>query len=117
MGAANRHGTVLMRLGGGARQGDGKPECRSAPGEAVEADGAAHQLDQVLADRGPESGSAELSVDAAVGLHESVEDPVRILARDPDAGVAHLEPQGDLLLGLFGRAGADADKAAAGELE
>jgi hypothetical protein len=60
---------------------------------AVDADDAAHELDQALGDAQAQSGAAEAPGGAAVGLHELVEDHLLAAGGDPDAGILHLDPQ------------------------
>jgi hypothetical protein len=59
----------------------------------MHADGAAHQLDDPLADRKPQAGAAIQPGGRGVGLGECVEQPLLRGRLDADAGVAHLEAQ------------------------
>src|SRR5260370_20764005 len=51
----------------------------------------ARQMEQLLADRGPESGAAVAARSGAVFLHERLEDARVVLGSHADAGVSHLE--------------------------
>jgi hypothetical protein len=65
-----------------------EPEGAALAGRALDADLAAHQQDQPLADRQPEPGAAVLAGHAVVGLLEGLEQPRLRLRLDADAGVA-----------------------------
>ena len=70
-----------------------EPEGRSAVERAVHADLAAHQPDQLPADRQPQPGAAVLAGGGGIGLAERAEDLRLGLLRDADAGVGDLEAQ------------------------
>jgi hypothetical protein len=78
------------------------------PGRTVEADRAAHRLDQALRYREPEAGAAELPAGAAFGLLEFLEDAGLQFRRDADAGVVDAKRQGAIRRPL------DRDRDAAG---
>ena len=54
----------------------------------------AHEIDQALDDREPESGAAVVARGGGVDLREGLEQPVEPVGRNPDAGVRHLDAQG-----------------------
>ena len=60
---------------------------------AADADLAAHQTYQMLADRQPEAGAAKLAGDRGIGLGERLEQPGGSFALDADAAVAYRELQ------------------------
>ena len=75
-----------------------EPESTTLSGRALQANGAAHQLDQLLTDRRPESGTTESPRRGLVGLGKAVENPALRLMRDADAGIDYFESHGD---GIF----------------
>ena len=95
--------------------GKEEEELRSFPGDAHDADLAAHRLDEPLADREPEPGAAEAARRRLVSLREGGEDRSDLVGRDADAGVAdpHANPA------RFARRHVDDDQhmAALGEFE
>src|SRR3546814_19366734 len=62
--------------------------------DAVDADGAAHQFDQLFRDGKSEPGAAEAPGDRGVGLAELVEQVADLVRGDADAGIAHLHGNG-----------------------
>ncbi len=64
--------------------------------QRLEADVAAHQLDQPAADGEAQAGAAEAAVRSAFFLGEGLEEPQLGLVADADAGVAHREVEPDL---------------------
>jgi hypothetical protein len=87
------------------------------PRRALDADLAAHQFDQPLADRQPESGAAVFSRHAVVGLLEGLEQSRLRLGVDADAGVADFEAHLHRIGGFADQAGAQGDAALPGELD
>src|SRR5262249_9096818 len=69
------------------------PEVRALAFAALEADRAAEQFGQRLGDRRAETGAAEATAVAGVGLLERLEDAALRRLRNADAGVAHRETQ------------------------
>ena len=70
------------------------------PGRALDPDSTAVHLHQLLRDGQPEPGSLVLAADAAVALLKAFEDPLHVVRRDADAGIAHADQQlGALTLG------------------
>ena len=76
-----------------ARERHGEPKRRAAPDAAVEADLAAHQLDDPARDRKAESRAAVAPPRRLIGLPERFEELVGDLGRDARPGVGHREPQ------------------------
>ena len=76
-----------IRRGRGQRDAEG----RSLPLLALDADRAAHQLDEALRDGEPEAGAAEAARRRRVHLAERGEEQVHPVGRDPDARVADCE--------------------------
>ena len=62
-----------------------EPECAALARGALDADRAAHQLDELPTDREPEPRAAETARGAAVRLREALEDLGLALRRDADA--------------------------------
>ena len=98
--AAQRFAALGVRGVDDARERDGEPERRAAPEAAVEADLAAHQLDDTARDRQPETRAAEASARRLIGLAERLEELLRDLGRDPGARVGDREAQHDAELAL-----------------
>ena len=69
------------------RQRQRKAECRPAIERGLDADLAAHLLDDTLADREAEAGAAIAAVDRGVHLQEIAEQASDPVGRDADAGV------------------------------
>ena len=84
---------------------------------ALEADVAAHEFGQRLADGEPEPGAAETARGGGVGLLEALEQPGHLLPGQADARVAHLEAQQHLVGILLLDAHHHADLAVLGELD
>jgi len=107
----------LGRGGGGGGDGgaDGEGERGAAVGFAGEGNGAAHELDDVLADGEAEAGAAVAAGGGFVDLAEGAEDFLVVFGGDADAGVAHGELEQALGGGRGGggaggqRKGAEAD--------
>ena len=70
-----------------------EPERAAAPGCALGADRAAHQLDELARDREAEAGAAVSARRRDVGLRERLEHPLERLGLDADAGVGDLDAQ------------------------
>ena len=83
---------------------------------ALHADIAPHQLRQLLADRQPQPGAAELTGGGGIGLGEALEQPADLFGRQPDAGVAHTELDQHLGVGALEGAHRNAHLPVAGEL-
>ncbi|MFO0747453.1 MAG: hypothetical protein U1F43_17580 [Myxococcota bacterium] len=64
-----------------------EPEGRAHVGSALDADLAAHELDQLAADGEPEAGAAVAPRVRAVDLREGAEEAAQVLGGDADAGV------------------------------
>src|SRR5207302_6832576 len=92
-GRRRRHAPPRTRAVGD--EPDGEPERRPAPGLARDADLPAHQPDELLADRQPEPGAAELPRRRAVALRKRLEEPRGLLGRDADARVRDLDVHDD----------------------
>ncbi len=85
---ARRGGAVHDRFR--RRPGDGRQpdrEARAFAEFALDADAAAHQVAQVLAQRQAEAGAAVLGGDLGVGLREVREQRVDLVLGDADAGI------------------------------
>ena len=63
------------------------------PDFALDADLAAHQLDQAFADDQSQTRAAELAGGGGVDLGEALEEPIEPIGRDSDAGVLHFDTQ------------------------
>src|SRR5262249_29436676 len=74
-------------------EADGEVEGRAAPRLARNADPAAHELDELLRDREPETGAAVAPRRRRVDLAERPEEPLAALGGDPDPRVADLEAE------------------------
>ena len=107
----------------GVEHADGEPGGERAPltGGALEPDRAAHHVHEAAADGEPEPGA--LAMPARIGdLLERLEHPLRLLRRDPDAGVGDFEAEHDAslvaggVIGLLVRVGTERDGAAGREL-
>ena len=88
-------------LGGGGDGGAERRDERGAPPDlALDANAAAHERGEPLADRQAEAGATVLSSRGRVDLTERLEEPLDAIGRDADAGVAHrkLKSQGRLRL-------------------
>jgi len=84
---------------------------------AVDADRAAHELDEAGADRQPEPRAAVLAARRGIDLGERLGEPLALLGRQSDAGVADAEAQpGGIDLVVDGR-DADDDFTLVGELD
>src|SRR5262249_25323709 len=79
-------------------EGDAEPEGAPRPERAVDADLAAHQLDEALGDGKPEPGPAVFSAHRAIDLRESLEDERGLLRRDADAGIGDGEFEAQALI-------------------
>ena len=86
VGGGQRRGVLLREAGG-------EPERRAGARLALDADLAAHELDEAPADGQAEAGAAVPPRGGGVGLRERLEQHVELLGRDADAGVAHREAQ------------------------
>ena len=93
------------------RQRNVEAERRAFTELTFDADRASHQLDQLLADREPESGAPVTARHRLVSLHEHGEKPLQRFCAQADAGIAHLET--DPVAAIFGF-GADGDDDLAG---
>jgi len=82
---------------------------------AVDADRAAHQLDQLLRDGEPQAGPAVPAGGRGVGLGEALEDARERVGRDADPGV--LDPEADEGVGVGELQGGDLDQDVAGGRE
>src|SRR5437868_1678229 len=82
-----------------------------------EGDLAAHERDDLLADRQAEPGAAITPRDRIIGLNEFVEEAGRLLRRDADAGILDPEAQGGGVPTVAIEGHADLDEAALGELD
>ena len=107
----------IRRLARGQAEADGEGEGAAAAGLAGDGDAAAHQLDELAADRQPEAGAAEAPGDAGVDLAERLEQAGGLRRRKADAGVAHGDAQGDGVGRRVQRFDAHVDFAAFGELD
>ena len=87
----------IARGGGQAGQPQAEGEAAAFAQAAAQAQFAAHQGHQTLADGQPQAGAAEAPRDARIGLREALEQARLLLGADADAGVAHLEAQLDPL--------------------
>ena len=85
----------IPRLARGQAEAHGEREGAAAPRLAGDGDAAAHQLDELAADRQPEAGAAEAPGDAGVDLAERLEQAGGLRRREADAGVAHGDAQGN----------------------
>ena len=85
---AGRFGTAAR---GRARERDGRTRTAAAARAGLDADLAAHQLDELLRDREAETGAAVVARGRGVRLREGLEQAVEAALTDSDAGVAHLE--------------------------
>ena len=85
-----------------------------APTTELDLDVAAHQGDQVAADRQTEAGAAMVAADRAVQLGEALEQPLELVCGDAGARVADGQAQ-QAVGGVI--AGGDGDAAAGGELD
>ena len=70
-------------------------EPASLPRYAVDAKFASHHANQVVTDGQAQAGAAEAAAGRGIGLRERLEEPLQLLRRDADAGVANLEAQPD----------------------
>ncbi|MEJ0040706.1 MAG: hypothetical protein WDM81_00075 [Rhizomicrobium sp.] len=86
------------------------------PRRLVDADLAAHRLDELLGDGQAEARAAEFSRMAGIGLDEFAEDLVALFLRHADAGIAHLEIQ-EAAVRTVDHAHRKLDAAALGELD
>src|SRR3954464_6359496 len=73
--------------------GELEPESSAAFGAVVEADAAAHHLDQALADGEAEPGAAFLPRGCGIGLVEAAEDARTKSLRDAGPPVVHRDAQ------------------------
>ena len=83
-------------LGGWCRSqahGQFKPEQRTLARFAADTNGAAHELDQPLADGQPQARATEIAADGTVGLGERCEQFGQFVGRDAHAAVANFEAQ------------------------
>src|SRR5262245_58220832 len=83
----------VVRVGGAGwlAIAQGEPERAAASGLALDADLAAHQVDQPLRDRQPETGPAVLARRRAVGLPEWLKEQGLHARLDADPGVGDAE--------------------------
>ncbi len=81
------HGRWAARL----LKPDREPEGRTLAGYALDPDLAAHELDELLADREPETGAAVSTRRRSVLLREAVEDDRLTASADSNTTVLHLE--------------------------
>jgi len=84
---------------------------------AVDPDRPAHQLDELLADRQAEAGSAIAARRRAVCLDEAGEQRIAHLGRDADAGVGDLDAQLDGAARQRAMRDAEGDRPQMGELD
>ena len=87
------HGGLRRDDGIAVLEGELEPEQAALAGLALQADRAAHRLDQRLADRQAEAAAAIVPRGRAVGLDESLEQLRLPMQWDADASIADLEPQ------------------------
>ncbi len=85
--------------------------------DAVDADLAAHLLDQPLGDDQPETGPTGLARQGVVRLAERLEERAHVLVGQPDAGVLHADAQLRAVGPLILDHGAHDDGALVGELD
>ncbi len=102
-------------VGGGGRgaEGEGEVEGGALADGAVDADGAAHEFDEALADDEAEAGAAVFAGGGGVDLGEGAEEAVDAVGGDADAGVVDDELDG---AGAGGE-DLDGDGAGGGELD
>ena len=74
----------LQRLADNHRNRNFEPERGPFADDALDADIAAHQLDDVSADRQSQSGSTVFPGGRVIALFEAFEDPIKICLRDAD---------------------------------
>jgi hypothetical protein len=79
-----------------------KPETAAGTKTAVDGDFAAHQLDELLADRQTQSGAAKAARNRTISLTELLEQSAADGLRHPNAGVGDLKMQSANLLGRVG---------------
>ena len=96
--AHHRHAHAFERrmvFAGGRDDGRGhrEPEAGTTFGRGINADLAAHRVDQALGNRQAQTGAAELAGMAGIGLHEFLEDFLALGGRHAHAGVAHFKAQ------------------------
>ena len=94
-----------------------EPEGRTLAGFGVDADLAAHQVDDAFADGQAQAGAAVQAGGGSIGLGEGVEQALLLGVADADAGVAHLEAQLVLGGGFAQTAHVELDATALGELD
>ena len=70
----------------------GEPEDRAAADLALDADLAAHQVDQPCGDRKAKPGAFMAAGRGAVDLRELLEDVLQLVGRDADAGILDRAP-------------------------
>ncbi len=90
-------------------------ECAALTGRALERDPSAHQLDDALGDRQPETRSTVLPRRAPVGLRERLEDRLPAVPGDADPRVVHGDPDTDP--GIVGGAQSELHLSGLGELD
>ena len=101
----------------GLGQGQGDPELRAFARGAVDADLAAHLLDQAFGNHQAEAGATGLAAERVVGLAEGLEQRAQVFIRQADAGVHHADTQLRAVGTFVLDHGAHDDGAFAGELD
>ena len=94
-----------------------EPEGAALAHPALDADGAAHQLDQTAGNDQAQSGAAIAAGAALVGLREGAEQAAYCYRINADTGIPDLEPQPRPLTGIADPQQADRHLALFGELE
>ena len=120
----HRHAMAQQRRAGqvfdivaGFGQVQADPEFRAFARRAVDADFAAHLLDQALGNHQAQAGAAGLARQRVVGLAERLEQRAHVLAGQADAGVLHADAQLHAVFLFFFDHRAGDDGAFAGELD
>ena len=94
-----------------------EPETCTLPGRTLDTDHTCHCFDQALADRQAEAGTAELACGGRIRLRKCGEQAWQHIGWNTDAGIAHLDPQQHLGLGLRHGIDANDDLAGRGEFD
>src|SRR5204863_3820097 len=84
------------RLAGTGPRAHGKVKRGPPAGLACDRHRTAHQLGETFADDEPQASTAKLPRRRTVNLAEGFEQPLLLVARDPDAGIGDLVAQEDL---------------------
>ena len=115
--AAQPLGCGRRPAGNGLFKRRGEPEGRALAGSAVDADCAAHHLDQLFGDGEPEPGAAIAAGGGSVGLEERGEERRDLFRSDADAGIGDGEANRGAAVAEALEAGVEGDVAAVGELD